>query len=102
MMACVGGRITRVGKVGLLANRLHEVLLSVGECFATSLNVAAMDATGITVTRRGTVGLSVGIICTIPVVTLFLEIEPSYLWLTEYNDYTDDVDVMSNVVWNVS
>lgn len=29
----------------------------------------------------------------------FLEIHPEYIWLTRGNNYTDNVDVMSNVDW---
>lgn len=29
----------------------------------------------------------------------FLEVKPEYIWLTRGNNYTDTVDVMSNVDW---
>ena len=29
----------------------------------------------------------------------YLEVEPEYIWLTRGNNYTDNVDVMSNVDW---
>ena len=32
----------------------------------------------------------------------YLNVEPQYLWLTESNNFTDDVDILSNVVWNVN
>ena len=32
----------------------------------------------------------------------YLTVEPQYLWLTESNNFTDDVDILSNVVWNVN
>ena len=31
----------------------------------------------------------------------YLEIDPDYIWLTKGNNYIDNVDVMSNVIWNI-
>lgn len=59
------------------------------------------EGIGFSVMRIGG-GLSVAcsIVCNVNT-SNYVRVEPQYLWLTPANDFTDDVDVISNVVWDV-
>lgn len=43
----------------------------------------------------------VGVVCSVSDVS-YLNVQPEYVWLMPENNFTDEVVVYSNVVWNVS
>lgn len=40
------------------------------------------------------------VVCTVNT-SRFIIVEPQYLWLTPENYFTDDIDVISNTIWDV-
>lgn len=45
--------------------------------------------------------ITCSIVCNVST-TDFVRVKPQYIWLMPSNDFTDEVDVISNVVWHVN
>lgn len=54
-------------------------------------NVSANSATGMKV--------SIGVVCDVGK-QAYLKVDPDYIWLMPSNNFEDNVDVLSNVVWH--
>lgn len=42
-----------------------------------------------------------GLVCDINIVKYYLRVNPNMIFLSKSNNYTDDVYIISNVVWNI-
>lgn len=54
-------------------------------------NVSSASATGMKV--------SIGVVCDVGK-QAYLKVDPDYIWLMPLNNFEDNVDVLSNVVWH--
>lgn len=46
--------------------------------------------------------ISCGIVCTRSQLDKILEVSPNYIFLSKSNNFTDDVYIISNVVWDIN
>lgn len=59
------------------------------------------EAVNIKLGSRQVQRVYVGTISVWPGEHKFLDIDPDMIWLTEANDYTDSVEIISNTSWNI-
>lgn len=46
--------------------------------------------------------INCGVICTISKLDKVLKVSPDFIFLSKSNNFTDDVYIISNVVWNIN
>lgn len=62
------------------------------------IKVSTFPLSGINVCS---IKVSVGIVCDVGK-DAYLRVEPDYIWLIPSNNFEDNVDVLSNVVWTTA
>lgn len=75
-------------------NGIASVTGKIGETYTLQISGTKIESKTISGWEFGDLKVEV-------VLKKYLEIDPDYIWLTKGNNYTDDVDVTSNVVWNI-
>lgn len=59
-----------------------------------------LSGINVSVNPSRSIKVSVGVVCDVGQ-EKYVKVTPKHIWLTPDNDYTSDVDIMSNTVWTI-
>lgn len=105
-MSCISAKVTRIGgDLIVLAKRQEGSVKCAATRIDGNLIVSAKrqteDIKCIATRIGGTIKISTSLICAIDPTKKFIRVTPKFIWLTESNNYTEIVNVLSNTDWTV-
>ena len=65
-----------------------------------SVHIEAVKGIGNVSAKADEMKVSIGVVCDVGK-QAYLKVDPDYIWLMPSNNFEDNVDVLSNVVWHV-
>lgn len=103
-MGCIDAIFTRVNpSFSVDMSRLDASgELSIGRVDKTLLSISEAETS--VVLNPSRVNKALNIICTMICSiedAFYMEVEDKLIWLTEYNDYSDDIEIRANVKWTI-
>lgn len=63
-----------------------------------SVHIEAVKGIGNVSAKADEMKVSIGVVCDVGK-QAYLKVDPEYIWLMPSNNFEDNVDVLSNVVW---
>lgn len=63
-----------------------------------SVHIEAIKGIGNVSVKADEMKVSIGVVCDVGK-QAYLKVDPEYIWLMPSNNFLDNVDVLSNVVW---
>ena len=63
-----------------------------------SVHIEAIKGIGNVSAKADEMKVSIGVVCDVGK-QAYLKVDPDYIWLMPSNNFEDNVDVLSNVVW---
>ena len=63
-----------------------------------SVHIEAIKGIGNVSVKADEMKVSIGVVCDVGK-QAYLKVDPEYIWLMPSNNFEDNVDVLSNVVW---
>lgn len=63
-----------------------------------SVHIEAVKGIGNVSAKADEMKVSIGVVCDVGK-QAYLKVDPDYIWLMPSNNFEDNVDVLSNVVW---
>lgn len=63
-----------------------------------SVHIEAVNGIGNVSAKADEMKVSIGVVCDVGK-QAYLKVDPDYIWLMPSNNFEDNVDVLSNVVW---
>ena len=63
-----------------------------------SVHIEAVKGIGNVSVKADEMKVSIGVVCDVGK-QAYLKVDPEYIWLMPSNNFEDNVDVLSNVVW---
>lgn len=63
-----------------------------------SVHIEAIKGIGNVIVKADEMKVSIGVVCDVGK-QAYLKVDPEYIWLMPSNNFEDNVDVLSNVVW---
>lgn len=63
-----------------------------------SVHIEAVKGIGNVSVKADEMKVSIGVVCDVGK-PAYLKVDPEYIWLMPSNNFEDNVDVLSNVVW---
>lgn len=63
-----------------------------------SVHIEAVKGINVSASATG-MKVSIGVVCDVGK-QAYLKVDPDYIWLMPSNNFEDNVDVLSNVVWH--
>lgn len=64
-----------------------------------SVHIEAVNGIGNVSAKADEMKVSIGVVCDVGK-QAYLKVDPDYIWLIPSNNFEDNVDVLSNVVWH--
>lgn len=64
-----------------------------------SVHIEAVKGIGNVSAKADEMKVSIGVVCDVGR-QAYLKVDPDYIWLMPSNNFEDNVDVLSNVVWH--
>nr|DAW36720.1 MAG TPA: hypothetical protein [Caudoviricetes sp.] len=64
-----------------------------------SVHIEAIKGIGNVSAKADEMKVSIGVVCDVGK-QAYLKVDPDYIWLMPSNNFEDNVDVLSNVVWH--
>lgn len=64
-----------------------------------SVHIEAIKGIGNVSAKADKMKVSIGVVCDVGK-QAYLKVDPDYIWLMPSNNFEDNVDVLSNVVWH--
>lgn len=64
-----------------------------------SVHIEAVKGIGNVSAKAEEMKVSIGVVCDVGK-QAYLKVDPDYIWLMPSNNFEDNVDVLSNVVWH--
>lgn len=64
-----------------------------------SVHIEAVNGIGNVSAKADEMKVSIGVVCDVGK-QAYLKVDPDYIWLMPSNNFEDNVDVLSNVVWH--
>lgn len=64
-----------------------------------SVHIEAIKGIGNVSVKADEMKVSIGVVCDVGKQS-YLKVDPDYIWLMPSNNFEDNVDVLSNVVWH--
>lgn len=64
-----------------------------------SVHIEAIKGIGNVSAKSDEMKVSIGVVCDVGK-QAYLKVDPDYIWLMPSNNFEDNVDVLSNVVWH--
>nr|DAG28448.1 MAG TPA: hypothetical protein [Caudoviricetes sp.] len=64
-----------------------------------SVHIEAVKGIGNVSAKADEMKVSIGVVCDVGK-QAYLKVDPDYIWLMPSNNFEDNVDVLSNVVWH--
>lgn len=64
-----------------------------------SVHIEAIKGIGNVSVKADEMKVSIGVVCDVGK-QAYLKVDPEYIWLIPSNNFEDNVDVLSNVVWH--
>lgn len=64
-----------------------------------SVHIEAVKGIGNVSAKADEMKVSIGVVCDVGK-QAYLKVDPDYIWLVPSNNFEDNVDVLSNVVWH--
>ena len=64
-----------------------------------SVHIEAVNGIGNVSAKAEEMKVSIGVVCDVGK-QAYLKVDPDYIWLMPSNNFEDNVDVLSNVVWH--
>ncbi len=64
-----------------------------------SVHIEAIKGIGNVSVKADEMKVSIGVVCDVGK-QAYLKVDPDYIWLMPSNNFEDNVDVLSNVVWH--
>lgn len=83
-MGCISAKITRIGGDLIISVKRQKGDI---KCATTRIG--------------GTIKISTSLICAIDPTKKYIRVTPQFIWLTESNNYTEIVNVLSNTDWTI-